>query len=471
MIPNSRKSVLRRRNRVINTLQAWVDGLALIAVAWLLIKNKIGFLTPEYAILLLLLMGILAVFFDKYAIYRANVSFTIKAFTLVKAWTLSFFILILIAFAAKQGDYYSRLLLAQLYVIGLSVHILLHAVFYYSQRSWLKHRTEPENALILGQGNLANYLAMKVNVNPWMGQKIIGALTVNSHALEKDYQFEKGDLEILGDIGRLPEIIEKFQVSTVYIVTPLQSSTLLEDVYFILLDQHISVHWIPDIFSLRLVNHSVNEIAGIPVLTLSETPLTGTRLIAKSLEDRILSCIILLLISPLLLLIAIAVKLDSPGPVFFRQQRSGWSGKTFTIWKFRTMRVHAPENGVIKQAAKGDPRITRLGAFLRRTSLDELPQLINVLMGDMSLVGPRPHAVQHDEEYSRRITDYFARHHLKPGMTGLAQVRGYRGETRDMNQMVQRVESDIEYINNWSIWLDFTILVRTVFAFTGKHAH
>jgi putative colanic acid biosynthesis UDP-glucose lipid carrier transferase len=289
--------------------------------------------------------------------------------------------------------------------------------------------------------------------------------------VEKDYQSEKDDLEILGDIGQLQEIIEKFQVSTVYIVTPLQSSTLLEDVYFILLDQHISVHWIPDIFSLRLVNHSVNEIAGIPVLTLSETPLTGTRLIAKSLEDRMLSCIILLLVSPLLLLIAVAIKLDSPGPVFFRQQRSGWSGKSFTIWKFRSMREHATKEGVIKQAAKCDPRITRLGAFLRRTSLDELPQLVNVLIGDMSLVGPRPHAVQHDEEYSRRITDYFARHHLKPGMTGLAQVRGYRGETRDMNQMVQRVESDIEYINNWSLWLDFTILVRTVFAFTGKHAH
>jgi putative colanic acid biosynthesis UDP-glucose lipid carrier transferase len=238
-----------------------------------------------------------------------------------------------------------------------------------------------------------------------------------------------------------------------------------------LLDRHIAVHWVPDIFSLRLVNHSVREIAGIPVLTLSETPLTGTRLFLKSLEDTVLALIIFLLIAPLLVVIAIAIKLDSPGPVFFRQKRMGWSGKIFRIWKFRSMVVHQPEDGVIKQAERNDPRVTRVGAFLRRTSLDELPQIFNVLVGEMSLVGPRPHAIQHDEEYSRRIADYFARHKIKPGITGLAQVRGFRGETKDIEQMIQRIESDIEYINNWSLWLDLSILIRTTAAFTGKYAY
>lgn len=309
------------------------------------------------------------------------------------------------------------------------------------------------------------------------GAKIVGtvtgtgAVTMDGTVSEEKYEPQGGELQVLGDMGCLSEIIKKFQVSTVYIVTSLESSKLLEDVYFTLLDNHISVHWIPDIFSLRLVNHSVKEIAGIPVLTLSETPLTGTWLITKLLEDKILSAVILLLVSPVLLLIAIAVKLDSPGPVFFRQERGGWNGKTFHIWKFRSMRVDGPECGVVKQAEEGDPRITKVGAILRRTSLDELPQLLNVLAGDMSLVGPRPHALQHDQEYSQRLRDYFARHHIKPGITGLAQVRGFRGETTDVSQMAQRVESDIEYINNWSLWLDLTILLRTTTALTGRRAY
>ena len=195
------------------------------------------------------------------------------------------------------------------------------------------------------------------------------------------------------------------------------------------------------------------------------------RLLLKSIEDKVLSFLILLLIFPILILVAIAVKLDSPGPVFFRQNRAGWSGKSFKIWKFRSMYVHQEEAGELKQASKGDSRITRVGAFIRKTSLDELPQIFNVLTGDMSLVGPRPHAIQHDKEYSQRIFDYFARHHIKPGITGLAQVRGLRGETIEIEQMVQRIESDIEYINNWSIWLDISILFRTVFAFTGKGAY
>jgi len=471
MIPTPKKSILKRRNRVANTLQAAVDGVALIALALGLIQYRIGILTPEYSVMLMLLLGILAVAFDRYAIYRRNVSFTFKAIDLAKAWTMSFFVLVLIGFLSKQGEYYSRILIGLLFVLGLSMHMLLHLIYYYLQKSWLSHKSEHECALIIGSGDLANYLSIKINQNPWMGQKVIGAIALDTPGDEQKSEVQEGELHVIGDIDHLTQVVEKYQVSTVYIVTPLESSRLLEDVYFTLLDNHISVHWVPDIFSLRLVNHSVNEIAGIPVLTLSETPLIGTRLVAKSLEDKILSFVILLLVSPLMLVIALAIKLDSPGPVFFRQRRAGWNGHTFHIWKFRSMCVHKSENGIIEQARKGDQRITRVGAVLRRTSLDELPQLFNVLSGEMSLVGPRPHALQHDQDYSQRICDYYARHHIKPGITGLAQVRGFRGETRDINRMVQRVESDIEYINNWSLWLDLTILLRTTVALTGKFAY
>jgi putative colanic acid biosynthesis UDP-glucose lipid carrier transferase len=279
------------------------------------------------------------------------------------------------------------------------------------------------------------------------------------------------ETEVIGSLENMLEIIEKNDVRTVYFAIPLGESELIEEIYFQLLDRNVAVHWIPDIFSLLLVNHSVREMAGLPVLTLSETPLTGTRLLLKALEDKVLATLILIMVAPLLGIIALVIKLDSTGPVFFRQARRGWSGKVFHIWKFRSMYVHQPDGGVVKQATRDDPRITRVGAFLRKTSLDELPQVFNVLTGEMSLVGPRPHAVQHDEEYSQRIDSYFARHNIKPGITGLAQVRGLRGETGEIGRMQQRIEADIEYINNWSLWLDLTILIRTLGALTGRNAY
>jgi putative colanic acid biosynthesis UDP-glucose lipid carrier transferase len=172
-----------------------------------------------------------------------------------------------------------------------------------------------------------------------------------------------------------------------------------------------------------------------------------------------------------MLLTAILIKLESPGSVFFRQERTGWDGKNFKIWKFRSMKMNHELNGVIKQATRDDPRMTRIGRFIRRTSIDELPQLFNVLAGQMSLVGPRPHALQHNQEYSNQIVAYLARHRIKPGITGLAQIRGYRGETKELEQMQNRVKYDLEYINNWSLWLDLTILVRTLFALKSENAY
>ncbi|HEX8988521.1 MAG TPA: undecaprenyl-phosphate glucose phosphotransferase [Rhodocyclaceae bacterium] len=452
-------------------MQATLDGMAVIGVTYWLIQLHVGMLTQEYVILILLLVGALAVVYDHFAIYRSNASITNKALSLWKAWTIAFGFLVVTAFLTKQGEVYSRAMIAELYVAGFTAQLLLHALMRYAQKKILLHANQPENAIIVGSGRLANFLYHKISNNPWLGQKVIGCVPLKA---EPDTAADKGRLPavpVVGTLETLDQLIEANKVRTVYFVTPLDASNVLEDLYFSLLDRHVAVNWVPDIFSLRLVNHSVREIAGIPVLTLSETPLTGTRLLMKSLEDVVLASLILALIAPLLLLIAIAIKLDSPGPVFFRQQRMGWNGKIFRIWKFRSMVVHQPDAGVIKQAEKNDSRITRVGAFIRRTSLDELPQLFNVITGDMSLVGPRPHAVQHDEEYSRRIDDYFARHNIKPGITGLAQVRGFRGETRDIEQMIQRVESDIEYINNWSLWLDLSILVRTTGAFTGQHAY
>jgi putative colanic acid biosynthesis UDP-glucose lipid carrier transferase len=467
---NKPKAVLQRRSSISNTIQAGLDGLAVIGVALGLISSHLGTLTYEYTVFLLLLMGILAVVYDRYALYRSNSNFTGKVFVLLKAWTITFLLLLLIAFLTQQIETYSRLLVGEIYVAGLFAQIFLHWLVRTSHRAMLQHTQQPENVIMIGEGRLANYLNQKISLNPWLGERVVGSVMLDDAENSSDSSVEGAPVR-LGAVKDLPELIEKHDIRTAYIVIPLDASKVLEEIYFTLLDKHVAIHWVPDIFSLRLVNHSVKEIAGIPVLTLSETPLTGVHLLAKTMEDMVLSALILILISPVLLLVAIAVKLDSPGPIFFRQARAGWNGRAFKIWKFRSMYVHQPGSGKLKQAEKNDPRITRVGAFIRKTSLDELPQVFNVLVGDMSLVGPRPHAIQHDEEYSRRIDDYFARHNIKPGITGLAQVRGLRGETADIDQMAQRIEADIEYINNWSVWLDLAILIRTTTAFAGKQAY
>ena len=203
------------------------------------------------------------------------------------------------------------------------------------------------------------------------------------------------------------------------------------------------------------------ELAGVPVITLRGSRVEGHARIAKAVEDRLLSLLILLLLAPLMALIAVGVKLSSPGPVFYRQKRNGLGGKEIDVWKFRSMRVHAESNGKVTQATINDPRVTRFGRFLRASSLDELPQFINVLQGQMSIVGPRPHAVAHNHYFRERLDGYMQRHGVKPGLTGLAQISGFRGETDTIEKMAQRVECDIEYINCWSIWLDLRIILRT----------
>ncbi|WP_160152894.1 undecaprenyl-phosphate glucose phosphotransferase [Microbulbifer sp. ALW1] len=467
-----RRSALRRKDDLSSTALAALDGVVIIAIAWGLVRLNVGTLTTEYLSMMLLLLAGLAVSFDHLAIYRSNRRFSVRVFNLFKAWTLTFLLLISVGFAFNISESYSRTVVAQLYVLGIIFTALLHYVFYRFQKLRSQGSGATEHAIVIGQGDLAGYLSMKIRSNPWLGQRLIGTVSLGEPEQERaELGFNGEKLPLLGSISRLSEILVSNDIRVAYIVTPLENSRVLNELYFTLLDHQIAIHWVPDIFSLRLINHGVDEIAGIPVLTLSETPLTGTRLLWKSLEDIVISAILLVLVSPLLLLIGVAIKLDSSGPVIFRQKRAGWNGRNFHIWKFRSMHVHQQEGGNVQQAFRGDPRVTRVGAFLRRTSLDELPQLINVLRGEMSLVGPRPHAIQHDAEYSRRIAEYFARYHIKPGITGLAQVRGHRGETAELSQMIQRVESDIEYINNWSIWLDFTILVRTFNAFTGKSAY
>ena len=233
-------------------------------------------------------------------------------------------------------------------------------------------------------------------------------------------------------------------------------------------DMNVDVVWVPDLDSMMLLNHSVSEIGGRPAIHLNESPLTSypTAALSKALMERSLSLAAIICLSPVLAGIAIAVKLSSPGPILFKQHRHGWNGKVIKVWKFRSMQVHDDKH--VKQASRNDSRVTAVGRFIRRTSLDELPQLFNVLHGDMALVGPRPHAVAHNDYYTGKIHAYMARHRIKPGITGLAQISGCRGETDTIEKMQKRVEIDLDYINNWSLWLDIKIMIKTPLTLISK---
>jgi putative colanic acid biosynthesis UDP-glucose lipid carrier transferase len=256
-----------------------------------------------------------------------------------------------------------------------------------------------------------------------------------------------------------------------FIALPAKHLDMVDKLYVDLLDTPIDVVWAPDFANILLLNHSVSEIDGLPAIHLSESPLTANPSAAfvKSLIDRFAALCAILVLSPVLIGAAIAVKLSSPGPVLFKQERHGLNGRIFHMWKYRSMRLH--DDTEVKQATKGDSRITPVGAFIRKTSIDELPQLFNVLFGDMSLVGPRPHAVQHNDYYTGKIQAYMARHKVKPGMTGWAQVNGSRGETETIEKMKKRLEYDLEYINTWSIWLDVQILLKTPLALLKDEAY
>lgn len=229
-----------------------------------------------------------------------------------------------------------------------------------------------------------------------------------------------------------------------------------------LADAPVATYLVPDIFFNELIHPRVYSIAGVPAIGITSSPMLGSAGWLKRLEDIVLGSLILALVSVPMLLIAVAIKLSSRGPVFFRQMRYGLDGRPIAVMKFRTMRVCEDDENV-RQATKGDPRVTRLGAILRRTSLDELPQFFNVLRGEMSIVGPRPHASAHNEYYRQLISNYMLRHKIKPGITGWAQVNGWRGETDELYKMERRVDFDLEYIRNWSIWFDLRIICLTIF--------
>ncbi len=268
-------------------------------------------------------------------------------------------------------------------------------------------------------------------------------------------------LPILGKTSELTQYVREHNIKMIFVSQPISAQPRIRKLIDELQDTTASVYFLPDVYTFDLMQARFDNVGGMPVIAICETPFMGFNSTIKRASDIVLAALILLLLAPLMLATALAVKLSSPGPVIFRQRRYGLYGEEIIVYKFRSMTVM--ENGTtVVQAQRNDGRITKIGGFLRRTSLDELPQFVNVLQGRMSIVGPRPHAVAHNEQYRKVIKGYMLRHKVKPGITGWAQVNGLRGETATLDKMEARVQYDLDYLRNWSLWLDLWIVLRTV---------
>ena len=386
-----------------------------------------------------------------------------------RSWFFTIITVLVIAFLSEfSGPLFHRVLLTW-FACGLliltSSRILLRSLLHRVRRMGLNERF----VVIAGAGDLGIKLADVILNNKWMGFKLLWFYDDFKPKGEKCVSgsevFVKGDLDdLVGDVA-------KEHIDYVYLALPTCNESRMKEVLKKLADTSVSIYIVPDIFTFELLNARLVDMDGIPTISVSEGPFNGINGWIKRIEDLFIGSIITVLISPILIIIALAIKLSSKTPVIFRQKRYGFNGEEIVVWKFRTMTV-CEDGQDIPQTSKNDPRVTPFGNFLRKTSLDELPQFINVIQGRMSIVGPRPHAVTHNEYYRKLITGYMLRHKVKPGITGWAQVNGWRGETDTTEKMRKRVEFDLDYIRNWSLWLDLKIIFMTVFGgFGGKNAY
>lgn len=331
-----------------------------------------------------------------------------------------------------------------------------------------RHGFNTRRVAIVGTGQVGARLAESISSAPWMGLNLLGFYDTDPKQM--DLYADGQRIPVLGDLQQLVTDARDGRIDKVYITLAFSAEPHLRELITGLSDTTASVYLIPDVFMFELLHARSESINGLASISIFDSPMDGAWSLVKRAEDIVLSSVILALIAVPLLVIAAAIKLTSPGPVLFRQRRYGLDGRPIEVWKFRSMTVQ--ENGPeVRQATRNDSRITPLGGFLRRTSLDELPQFFNVLRGEMSIVGPRPHAVAHNEQYRKQVSGYMLRHKVKPGITGWAQINGWRGETDTLDKMRKRVEFDLEYIEHWSIWLDLKIILLTLFkGFVNKNA-
>ncbi|GAK22619.1 LOW QUALITY PROTEIN: capsular polysaccharide synthesis enzyme CpsA, sugar transferase [Vibrio sp. JCM 19052] len=392
-------------------------------------------------------------------------SFKDQVFIVCVSWLVTCAFLFMVLYFSHVHTLFERYILATWLLITpillLSWRTLFRVALAYMRKLGYNTRT----AIIIGQTPHGLTLANELKNHAEHGVLFDGFYDERSKE-----RLPESEYPIKGNVGHLKEA-KRGEVDYVYIAMQMHANERIALFLNQFSDTTANTYLIPDFFTYNLLHSRWDQIGQVQTLSVFDTPFAGISSWVKRLEDIILSSIILLLISPILLAISIGIKATSKGPVIFKQFRYGLDGRKIEVWKFRSMTT-MEQGSDVKQATKNDPRITPFGGFLRRTSLDELPQFINVLRGTMSIVGPRPHAVSHNEEYRQIVDRYMLRHKVKPGITGWAQINGYRGETDTLDKMENRVEFDLDYIHHWSVWMDIKIIFLTIFkGFTGSNAY
>ena len=455
-----------------DTRRVIVLGLRIGDVAAVLVAGGIAYWlrhdtlnVPEDYWVAILLGAFLAAIYMHFAnlyTYSNLASFSLQFGAVTAIWGGVFVTLIALAYFAHISDNYSRFWGVTWFTLTLILFGAGRVVLAYQVERWARRGELDINVAVVGAGDFGHRLVNYLDGRKTAGYRIVGVFDDRRTRVPDEVE----GYPVRGTVDDLLAFVRSNRVDEIIVAVPWRAGGRLRSLIGRLQAVAADVMLCPEEILLEIPNLGYGDVAGIHMLKLSERPLSGWSRLAKGIEDRVLAILMLVAFSPVMLLIALAIRLTSPGPMLFRQVRYGFNNNEFVVLKFRTMRFRegeAMDETAVEQATRDDPRVSRIGAFLRRTSLDELPQLINVIRGEMSLVGPRPHAVAHNEEYAAVINEYLSRHRVKPGITGWAQVNGFRGETKTLDLMRQRVQYDLYYIENWSVLFDLRILVMTLF--------
>ncbi|KOF54295.1 MULTISPECIES: undecaprenyl-phosphate glucose phosphotransferase [unclassified Achromobacter] len=410
-------------------------------------------------------LGVIAIFpaFRLYVSWRGRL-LTDLVVRALAAWATVFALGIFVSFLMHQAGAVSRVWAATWFCLAALVLTGLRIGVYAVLGAARDRGLDRKRVALVGFGALGHDLWRRVERYRDAGYEIAGIYA-------EDHEILPPGVRRVGSLESLHEFVQQHGVREIWIVLPMEAGQELREVLHHLRNDLVDIRWIPDVMSIQLLGHRIGEFLGLPAIQLNSLPAAGVRGMAKEVFDRSFAACALLGLSPLMLAIACLVKATSKGPVFFKQPRLGVDGKVFQVYKFRTMTVHQ-EHGVVTQATRNDARVTRIGGFLRRTSLDELPQFLNVLKGEMSVVGPRPHALEHNEMYKDLVQRYMMRHRVKPGITGWAQINGFRGQTDTLRKMSDRVEHDLYYIQHWTFRMDLQIIARTALSgWTGRNVY
>lgn len=464
--------IFSKHTNVINVLSRLFDVLVLLCAAYFAFVLVFGLhrsIPSHYQ--LAILLGVIIAFasFNVLGIYSPARGKRILHYILwiSVAWIVTMLILVLIAFLTKTSSIFSRVWFIEWMVIGCILSCLSRSFVIILLRSVRKKGFNIRRIIVIGSEDIVQHIADKLGKAAWSGYKVEYLLSMDNNPILKQANASESYTRVKMPVD-LNIFISKHSIDEVWVGLSFREFYQLEGIMESLKFSTANIKVVPDVMGLDIINHSVHDIAGIPIFNLRASPMEGLNVYIKACEDIIISTVILVLVSPLMLILGLLVKLSSSGPIFYKQERVSWNNKKFMILKFRSMPVDAESNSGATWAKPGEQRATKFGAFLRKTSLDELPQFLNVLKGDMSIVGPRPERPVFVDEFKKTVPQYMQKHMVKAGITGWAQINGWRGSS-DLNK---RIEYDIYYIEHWSLWFDVKIIFLTLFkGWINKNAY